>query len=270
MSEVHLRDLTDAPAGPTGDHRFQDRHVGTDDARKGTEMMTRKSTRQYLARTLTLAAFVATFGLATIDHAHAEEIDPSRDATTEIQVCEAMGGHAKVTVDRHGDYLTVYVECKGGALDGFKCINDTGFNDCMFTRLDPDHTISLPTSGGIKPIDDVAVVPINVAEAPTEVAPDVQELPATSTPEPSPIVTVVDPVLSDPVVTDDGSAVTPTPEAGGEIISDPVITDPVVNDGAVAPVDSSDGTIIIDPAPVRDPLKRLPLGGEEIKVAPGQ
>ena len=232
-------------------------------------MMTRKSTRQYLARTLTLAAFVATFGLATIDHAHAEEIDPSRDATTEIQVCEAMGGHAKVTVDRHGDYLTVYVECKGGALDGFKCINDTGFNDCMFTRLDPDHTISLPKPGGIKPIDDVAVVPIVAAEQPAEVAPDVQELPVTPTPEPSPIVTVVDPVLSDPVV-DDGSAVTPTPAAGGEIISDPVLTDPVVSDGAVVPVDSSGGTIIIDPAPVRDPLKHLPIGGEEIKVAPGQ
>jgi hypothetical protein len=232
-------------------------------------MMTRKSNRQYLAWILTLAVLVATFGLATFDHARAADNDPAQNATTEIQVCEAMGGHATVYTDRHGDYLTVYVECKGGALDGFKCINDTGFNDCMFTRLDPDHTISLPKPGGIKPIDDVAVVPIVAAEQPAEVAPDVQELPVTPTPEPSPIVTVVDPVLSDPVV-DDGSAVTPTPAAGGEIISDPVLTDPVVSDGAVVPVDSSGGTIIIDPAPVRDPLKHLPIGGEEIKVAPGQ
>ena len=232
-------------------------------------MMTRKSNRQYLARILTLAVLVATFGLATFDHARAADNDPAQNATTEIQVCEAMGGHATVYTDRHGDYLTVYVECKGGALDGFKCINDTGFNDCMFTRLDPDHTISLPKPGGIKQVDDVAVVPIDVAQQPAEVAPDVQELPATQTPEPSPIVTVVDPVLSDPVV-DDGSVATPTPEAGGEIISDPVLTDPVVSDGAVVPVDSSDGTIIIDPAPVRDPLKHLPIGGEEIKVAPGQ
>jgi len=232
-------------------------------------MMTRKSNRQYLARILTLAVLVATFGLATFDHARAADNDPAQNATTEIQVCEAMGGHATVYTDRHGDYLTVYVECKGGALDGFKCINDTGFNDCMFTRLDPDHTISLPKPGGIKSVDDVAVVPIDVAQQPAEVAPDVQELPATATPEPSPIVTVVDPVLSDPVV-DDGSVATPTPEAGGEIISDPVLTDPVVSDGAVVPVDSSDSGIIIDPAPVRDPLKHLPIGGEEIKVAPGQ
>jgi hypothetical protein len=242
--------------------------VGIDDARKGTEMMTRKSSRQYLARILTLAALVATLGLATFGHARAADNDPAQNATTEIQVCEAMGGHATVYTDRHGDVLTVYVECKGGAMDGFKCINDTGFTDCMFTRFDPDHTISLPKPGGIKQVDDVAVVPIEVAEQPAEVAPDVQELPATPTPEPSPIVTVVDPVFSDPVVTGDGAA-TPTPEAGGEIISDPVLTDPVVNDGAVAPVDNSDGAIITDPAPVRDPMRHLPLSGEEIKVAPG-
>jgi hypothetical protein len=230
-------------------------------------MTTRKSRGLYLARILTLAALIATLGLATFGHARAADNDPSQNATTEIQVCEAMGGHATVYTDRHGDVLTVYVECKGGAMDGFKCINDTGFTDCMFTRFDPDHTISLPKPGGIKSVDDVAVVPIEVAEQPAEVAPNVQELPATPTPEPSPIVTVVDPVLSDPVMTDDGA--TATPETGGEIISDPVIADPVVVDGgAVAPVDSSDGTVITDP--VRDPLRHLPLGGEEIKVAPGQ
>jgi hypothetical protein len=241
--------------------------LGIDDTGRNNEMMTRTSTRQYLARTLTLAAFVATFGLASLDHAHAEEIDPARDATTEIQVCEAMGGHAKVTVDRHGDYLTVYVECKGGALDGFKCINDTGFNDCMFTRLDPDHTISLPQPGGIKPVEDVALVPIEVAEQPAEIAPDVQELPATATPEASPIV-AQDPVLSDPIV-DDGNVATPTAEAGGEIISDPVLTDPVVSDGSAAD-GSTDGGVISDPGPVRDPLQHLPLDGEEILIAPGQ
>jgi len=232
--------------------------------------MTRTSTRQYLARTLTLAAFVATFGMATLDHAGAADNDPSYNATTEIQVCEAMGGHAEVTIDRTAGRLIVIVECKGGAMDGFHCINDAGFTDCAFARFDVDHTISLPKPGGIKQVDDIAVVPIEVAEEPAEVAPDVQELPATPTPEPSPIITVEDPVLVDPVVTDDGPA-TPTPEAGGEIISDPVLTDPVVVDGGeVAPVDSSDGTIIVDTVPVRDPLQRLPLGGEEIKVAPGQ
>ena len=72
-------------------------------------MMTRKRTRAYLARTVTLAALVATLGLATLDHAGAADNDPSYNATTEIQVCEAMGGHAEVTIDRTAGRLIVIV-----------------------------------------------------------------------------------------------------------------------------------------------------------------
>jgi hypothetical protein len=219
-------------------------------------------TRQYLVRTLTLVAFAATLGLANFDHAGAADNDQSQNATTEIQVCEAMGGHAEVTIDRTAGRLIVIVECKGGAMDGFHCINDAGFTDCGFARFELDETVTVSEPGGIKPLDDGARAPVEAVE----VEPDVQELPATPTPEPSPIITVVDPVLADPVV-DDG-AVTPTPESG-EIITDPVRTDPVVTDGRTVTDAPADGGRVIDNIKIKDPSLIAPIGGE-IKTAPGR
>ena len=220
-------------------------------------------TRQYLVRTLTLVAFAVTLGLANLDHAGAADNDPSQNATTEIQVCEAMGGHAEVTIDRTAGRLIVIVECKGGAMDGFHCINDAGFTDCAFARFDLDDTISVAEPGVIKPLDDGPRAPIEAVE----VVPEVQELPATPTPEPSPIITVVDPVLADPVV-DDG-AVTPTPESG-EIITDPVRTDPVVNDGGVVTDAPVNGGKVIDDIKIKDPSVLAPISSDPILTAPGQ
>jgi hypothetical protein len=193
---------------------------------------TKMKTRQYLVRTLTLVAFAVTLGLANLDHAGAADNDPSQNATTEIQVCEAMGGHAEVTIDRTAGRLIVIVECKGGAMDGFHCINDAGFTDCAFARFDLDDTISVAEPGGIKPLDDGPRAPTEAVED----ASDVQELPAT-----------------------------PTPESGGEIISDPI-----VSDGAAAPVDSSDGGKIIDDIKIKDPSVLAPISIEPILTAPGQ
>jgi hypothetical protein len=184
-------------------------------------------------------AFVALFGTTALHPpgAGAQGDGPSQNATTEIQVCEAMGGEAEVTVDRHGDYLTVYVECKGGAMDGFKCINDTDFTDCMFSRFDPDHVITVPEPGGIKPVDEPVTMPSDVVAVEPEVIAPI-EPDATATPDTGGEV-IIDPVITDPVVTDpvvsDGDAtVTPEPTAepggdGGVIIDDSVVVAPPID-----------------------------------------
>lgn len=162
------------------------------------------------------------------------------NATTMIQVCEAMGGHATVYSDMSSTHYTVIVECDGGALDGLNCIFDEAMVDCYQTRLSPVDEIDVVEVDEIAPLPeptrelpDVAVdVPID------EVAPVADEPTPTPTPDPTtnPVVDpVVDPVLDDPVVDDGGAAPEPT---AGPIVDggkdqlpgvnlDPILIEPV-------------------------------------------
>ena len=100
-----------------------------------------------------VAALVAAPGHRGPHDVAAEGNDPTTNATIEIQVCEAMGGHANVWVYRTANgALIVYVECVGGAMNGYWCENDAAFTNCGFTRLeansDPDPVHVNPVNTG--------------------------------------------------------------------------------------------------------------------------
>jgi hypothetical protein len=200
---------------------------------------------QHLMRTAVLATILASLVLAAPTGVSAN--DSSTNGTTQIQVCEAMGGDAKVYTDMSSNHYTVIVECKGGAMDGFNCINDTdeasgnSFTECTQTRLVfGDERYTLLGVIDIKSPEVPAQEPIGgVIEVPQDIAPVEQVTEAVSEPTPEPTVEpVTDPVISDPVVSSpvvsdgDGASAEPTEEAGdGGAIIDVVLDDkPEIND----------------------------------------
>jgi hypothetical protein len=194
---------------------------------------------QFLKRTAILATIAASLVVAIPDGASAEG-DASQNGTTQVQICEAMGGDAATTIDRASDHLTVIVECNGGAMDGFNCINDTdasgSFTECTMTRLffGDEKVIALPPKG-IKPLDESVKEPTGgVVEGVDTVAPPIEQAPqndeATVQPTLEPVVDD-GAVVEEPIVSD-GDAAEPTEEAGGGGV--------LIDDGAVAPgVDES-------------------------------
>lgn len=223
---------------------------------------------QLLKRTAILATIAASLVVVVPDGASAEG-DASQNGTTQIQVCEAMGGEADVYVDRASDHLTVIVECNGGAMDGFNCINDTdnasgnSFTDCTMTKLVfTDETIIAEPTDGIKPLDEPVRSPVGgVVDGVDTVAPPIEQAPGSddSTVQPTPAPVVDDgAVIEEPIVSDGDAAAEPTAEpteeAGGGVL---------IDDGAVAPgvdesVSSGDEStdIFLDWQP--DEIKGLP------------
>ena len=194
---------------------------------------------QLLKRTAILAAIAASLVVAIPDGASAEG-DSSQNGTTQVQVCEAMGGEADVYTDRASDHLTVIVECNGGYLDGLNCINDTdasgSFTECTQTRLVAyDEVVVVGGVQDIQPLEEPvggAVDGIDTIAPPIEQAPQSDDSTVQPTPEP-----VVDDgaVVDEPIISDgDGDATAePTEEAGGDDIV-------LIDDGAIAPgVDES-------------------------------
>jgi hypothetical protein len=202
-------------------------------------MNIRRFELHHMMRLVVLAVILTSLALAVPRGASAADSgDAHSNAVTEIQVCEAMGGEADVTVDRASDHLTTIVECNGGLMDGFNCINDTdnasgnSFTDCTQTRLiffpevlvvagvneikSLDEPVAEPTSA---PITDPVIV-----EAPVEVAP-VDEPVAEPTAAPITDPVIDQPIVNDPIVRDGDAVAQPTAEP---------TTAPVVDDGAIA------------------------------------
>lgn len=189
---------------------------------------------QYITRTALLTLLVVVPTLAITPRVGAEaENDAYTNSITEIQVCEAMGGKAEVTTYQTGagDYQ-VYVECRGGAMDGFDCINDLVETKCEFSRFDPDRELPVLKWGDIAPHDEPAVAPDpGVVEVPMTPAPNeatvVTDAPTFPTPTPD-SEAGLDPAGSDPAVSDGEVEAEPTstPE-------DEVLVEPIVDEGAV-------------------------------------
>jgi hypothetical protein len=212
-----------------------------------------------LTRIAFLFVFVALLGMSSLRIAHAADQGAERahdNSITQIQVCEAMGGEAEVTTHMTGagDYQ-VYVECHGGYMDGFDCINDTVETKCEFSRFQvTDDRVVIEPVSGLKPLDEpVETPPIIDTGAVTE---------------------HIEPVVVDQPESAEESA-TPTPDSGtggedngndgdgdtggGVIVDDSVLVDPVVSDGGsdAAPEPTAEptkGEVIID----RDPLIKDP------------
>jgi hypothetical protein len=196
---------------------------------------------QLLKRTAILATIAASLVVAIPDGANAEG-DSSQNGTTQVQVCEAMGGEVDVYTDRASDHLTVIVECNGGYLDGLNCINDTdasgSFTECTQTRLvSYDEVVVVGGVQDIQPLEEPVKEPVGGAVGGVDtIAPPIEQAPESddSTVQPTPEPVVDDGAVADePIVSDgDGATAEPTEEAGGGIV--------LIDDGAVAPgVDES-------------------------------
>ena len=199
-------------------------------------MNSRRFELHHMLRLVVLTVILVSLALAVPRGARAADNgDAHSNAVTEIQVCEAMGGEADVTVDRASDHLTTIVECNGDLMDGFNCINDTdnasgnSFTDCTQTRLvffpevlviaGVDEIKSLD-----EPVDQPTATPVVVVAAPVEVAPvDQPVAEPTAAPITDPVID--EPVVVDPVVSDGDAVAEPTAEPTAA---------PVVDDGAIA------------------------------------
>jgi hypothetical protein len=176
-----------------------------------------------------LTAFVASLALAAPHRAGADFASNANQAfqnsITEIQVCEAMGGKAEVhqTMAANGAYI-VDVTCKGGAMDGFHCVNDNYGTDCHFDR------IILPPKSRISEVEAVEIAPL-----------------VASTPDTGAAGEQMDNIAPADQGTTNGSGtldVTPTPETGADSGTAPVVSDPVDSDG--------DGSVSAEPTATPD------------------
>jgi len=235
-------------------------------------MKTWQSGRQHIVRTAVLTAFVASLALATPHRAGADYASNANTAyqnsITEIQVCEAMGGKAEVhqVMTANGAY-SVIVTCKGGAMDGFTCINDNYGTTCSFSRM-------LTPKSRIPEVEAVEIAPLDESTAPQDTSAAVEQ------------TDTVAPV--DQGTTDNGGAsdVTPTPETSADTGTDPTVSDPVVSDDGnvsaeptatadAGQIDAVDGSLPVVPVdesitPATDdqiPVKQLdPIDSDGIRV----
>jgi hypothetical protein len=220
-------------------------------------MSIRQRSQQYLTRTVLLALLVAGLAFAVVQHPGAAEKGRYSDlaymnTVTQVQTCEAMGGTAVVvTIQTANGAFESAVSCRGGALDGFTCINSSTYGTfCSFTRSVPGHGRFTVHSGElgraeIAPVKEPAAAPPLVVveeipvSAPIEQAPAVDEpdsVDATATVEPT-----AEPTLE--VVTE-----TPTPEViveepsddSGEGTGGPLVIDPHIDVDDILPVETEE------------------------------
>jgi hypothetical protein len=137
----------------------------------------------------------------------------SEDATNQVLACEALGGTATVHEERTvaSGLKWVDVVCKGGLLDGLRCVNTTGIGTAcwIYRSVLPEDPRVTPVAGVEVPAGDVPTATVVATEG---------SVPPTAT---SPVPTVA-----------------PTAVAAEPTVAPPSDPPPPRNDNSVPPGDS--------------------------------
>lgn len=87
-----------------------------------------------LVKTALVACALMALFLAAAQSVGAQPKDTSAAGTSQVLMCEGLGGKATVGTDRTpgGGLLSTTVKCSGGMADGLSCTNDQSGSNCSF------------------------------------------------------------------------------------------------------------------------------------------